>query len=105
MKRKRAFWGRVCRSIVVVTMLSASSFLPASAPALAQRGVEFGYKDRIFEQKYLLPDGLNAFEVQNYLLMSGLRAMAITGGSGFDSRVLEAAGGTCAGLFVGSQRQ
>ncbi|MCL8385915.1 hypothetical protein, partial [Xanthobacter aminoxidans] len=66
-------------------------------------GVEFGYKDRIFEQKYLLPDGLNAFEVQNYLLMSGLRAMAVTGGSGFDSRVLQAAGGTCAGLFVGSQ--
>jgi len=72
-------------------------------PALAQRGVEFGYKDRIFEQKYLLPDGLNAFEVQNYLLMSGLRAMATTGGNGFDRRVLEAAGGTCAGLFVGSQ--
>ena len=72
------------------------------APALAQRGVEFGYKDRIFEQKYLLPDGLNAFEVQNYLLMSGLRAMA-TGGSGFDSRVLEAAGGTCANLFINSQ--
>ena len=72
-------------------------------PALAQRGVEFGYKDRIFEQKYLLPDGLNAFEVQNYLLMSGLRAMATTGGSGFDSRVLEAAGGTCANLFINSQ--
>lgn len=72
------------------------------APALAQRSGEFGYKDRIFEQKHLLPDGLNAFEVQNYLLMSGLRAMA-TGGSGFDSRVLEAAGGTCANLFINGQ--
>ncbi|MCL8385933.1 hypothetical protein EJ105_27660, partial [Xanthobacter aminoxidans] len=62
-----------------MTVLSASITIPALAPALAQRGVEFGYKDRIFEQKYLLPDGLNAFEVQNYLLMSGLRAMAVTG--------------------------
>lgn len=75
----------------------------APAPASAQRNVEFGYKDRIFEQKYLVPDGLNSFDVQNYLLMSGLRAMATTGGSGFDGRVLEAAGGTCAALFISSQ--
>lgn len=54
-------------------MLSVLSFLPATAPAFAQRGVAFGYKDRIFEQKYLLPDHMNALQAQQVNVTLTLR--------------------------------
>ncbi|MFG1223695.1 hypothetical protein [Xanthobacter wiegelii] len=64
------------------------------APALAQRGVEFGYKDRIFEQNFLLPDHMNALQAQQINVTLTLRRA--TGLGLFDSRLIRAAGGICA---------
>lgn len=64
------------------------------APALAQRGVELGYKDRIFEQNYLLPDHMNALQAAQINVTLTLRRA--TGLGLFDSRLIRAAGGICA---------
>ena len=93
MKRKRASGGRACRSIVVVSMLSVLSYLSAPAPALAQRGGEFGYKDRIFEQNFLLPDHMNALQAEQINVT--LTLPRATGLGLFDSRLIRAAGGIC----------
>lgn len=67
------------------------------APALAQRGVEFGYKDRIFEQNYLLPDPLD----EHQAMVAAMLAMARPGAKhdgqpGLPGRhVIEAMGGAC----------
>ncbi|MBB6306456.1 hypothetical protein [Xanthobacter tagetidis] len=46
-------------------LLAALGLIALSpVPSAAQRSVEFGYKDRIFEQKYVLPDALSALEAQ-----------------------------------------
>lgn len=63
------------------------------APALAQRSLEFGYKDRIFEQNFLLPDHMNALQAQQVNVTLTLRRA--TGLGLFDSRLIRAAGGIC----------
>ena len=65
------------------------------SPALAQRSVEFGYKDRIFEQKYVLPDNVSAAQVATAVLLLAVR---LPGGQ--DPRLIEAMGGQCASTFV-----
>ncbi|MFG1359168.1 hypothetical protein [Xanthobacter pseudotagetidis] len=67
--------------------------------AIAQRGVEFGYKDRIFEQKYVLPTDFSALDARG---VWGMAALLASGGVKLiDDRLIEAAGGACAyGLLL-----
>lgn len=86
----------------------ASAFMSALGPppALAQRSVEFGYKDRIFEQKYVLPDNVNA--VQLGLITGGSFMQALQSGGSpdkLDPALMTAAGGTCAAFFVDAQAE
>lgn len=80
-------------SILVSALISALG----PAPAFAQRGVEFGYKDRIFEQNYLLPDPLD----EQQAMVAAMLAMARPGAKhdgqpGLPGRrVIEAMGGAC----------
>ena len=54
-------------------------------PAIAQRSVEFGYKDRIFEQKYVLPDALSALDAQG--IWAGAFVLAAGGIRRIDARL------------------
>lgn len=66
-------------------------------PASAQRGVEYGYKDRIFEQNYVLPDPLDdrtRFAAEMLLLTRP--SVQSNGRMGVPARrVVEAMGGVC----------
>jgi hypothetical protein len=84
-----------------LALLAFAAF--STGPAFAQRNVEFGYKDRIFEQKYVLPDSLSVLEAQNYMMVTGLQALAAGGADLFDRRLIDAAGGLCAVAVIMKQ--
>lgn len=94
-----------CLRLVSILASALMSGL-ATAPAWAQRSVEFGYKDRIFEQKYALPDNVNA--VQLGLITGGSFMQALQSGGSpdkLDPALMTAAGGTCAAFFVDAQAE
>lgn len=75
----------------------------AAGPALAQRRVEFGYKDRIFEQKYVLGDQISESEQPAAMLAVHLRLMPNPDGGPPSlpaPRVIEAMGGVCRMFLV-----
>lgn len=87
-----------------LAVLALAALLPV--PASAQRSVEFGYKDRIFEQKYVLPEAVNAVQLELISGASFLQALQ-SGGSPdkLDPTLLAAGGGTCAAFFVSAQAE
>jgi len=87
-----------------LAVLALAALLPV--PASAQRSVEFGYKDRIFEQKYVLPEAVNAVQLELVSGASFLQALK-SGGSPdkLDPTLLAAGGGTCAAFFVSAQAE
>ncbi|MFG1295592.1 coiled-coil domain-containing protein [Xanthobacter variabilis] len=69
-----------------------------ASPALGQRGVEFGYKDRIFEQKYVLAPQISENEQAGAMLAVHFRLLPNPDGGPPNlpaPRVIEAMGGAC----------
>ncbi|ABS67504.1 hypothetical protein Xaut_2261 [Xanthobacter versatilis] len=69
----------------------------APVPASAQRSVEFGYKDRIFEQNYVLPEPLDEQHAMLVAMLAMTRpGVKRDGQMGLPARhVVEAMGGAC----------
>ncbi|MFG1433026.1 hypothetical protein V5F44_18550 [Xanthobacter sp. V2C-8] len=78
----------------LITTLLATAL---ATPALAQRGIEWGYKDRIFEQKYVLGPLLNDMDRFAAVIALQLRlAPRFDGRPNLPApRIMEALGGVC----------
>ncbi|MFG1359323.1 hypothetical protein [Xanthobacter pseudotagetidis] len=90
MKRKSLFHNATLAALGLIAL--------SPVPSAAQRSVEFGYKDRIFEQKYVLPDALSALDAQG--IWAGAIVFAAGGIRVIDAGLLKAAGGACAYALI-----
>lgn len=74
--------------------------LLSAVEASAQERLEFGYKDRIFEQKYVLPEEMTADQAFGFSMVAlGLNALGLVPGPS-NPAVEKMLGGTCAGTFA-----
>ncbi|MDE1571179.1 hypothetical protein [Aquabacter sediminis] len=78
----------------------AALALLSAVEASAQERLEFGYKDRIFEQKYVLPEEMTADQAFGFSMVAlGLNALGLVPGPS-NPAVEKMLGGTCAGTFA-----
>ncbi len=82
--------------------LIATLIAAAPGPAQAQRRVEFGYKDRIFDEKYVYEPQSNPLALMTVIAAAQIRLTP--GADGRPSlpspRLLEAMGGACGSLLI-----
>lgn len=91
------------RSLPAKLLIAALAVGGLASPASAQRGVEFGYQDRIFEQNYVLDGPLSPMDELALLALVQMRLAPRPDGRPPlpTPRILDALKGTCIGvLFV-----
>lgn len=77
--------------------------LTAKLPANAQNSFEFGYKDRLFQQEYVLPDEMSQSEVKQYaqaMMTLGLLNPEFAKIGGDQAAIRKRLGGECGQRFL-----